>query len=233
MNESHPVLVKEVLTKKELSYIRKSVARSNFIDWLKSNYRSIRCYHAARPTNIDLYFENGFLPGDLQKSLASFEELLKEIGYKGLVDLQETMELFDGKSNRFIYFILDKYDFIDLAPHYWIYGSEFMLCLAQNTAFHIKEYLRKTGIPTIFACDIPFIKIEDRELLSLHDRILQTTGTLEQMLNDIFSNYSIIIEGHVDAAYISGHEHPVERVYDAHDSRYYLNDIKTCSRCSN
>ncbi|OKS88100.1 hypothetical protein [Mucilaginibacter polytrichastri] len=232
MNNSPSVFAKKTLTKKELANIRKNVSRSNFVEWLKHNYHAIRCYHAARPTNIDLYFDNGFRPSDLQKSFASFEILLKEIGYKGPVDVQETMELFEGKSNRFIYFILDDYDFIDLAPHYWIYGSEFMLCLAQNTAYHIKEHLRNTGTPTIFACDIPFSEIDDRELLSLHDRILDATGTIEQMRNNIFSNYSIIIEGHLDGAYISGHAHPTARVYDAHDSRYYTNHTQTCSRCA-
>jgi hypothetical protein len=231
MQETLRIFSKETFTRKELFYIKKNVSRENFANWLKSEYTVLRCYHASRPTDIASYHSNGLKPCDINKSVEYFESILREINYKGKVDIQETVDLFNGRSTRFIYLILDKYDFIDLAPHYWIYGSEFMLCLAQNTAYHIKDYLRKTGIPTIFTCDVPLSTVDPTELVGLYDRIKGATGTFVQMLNDVFSNYTIIIENHVAGNCITTHEHPTERVTDQHAGGYYKNDISSCPAC--
>jgi hypothetical protein len=231
MPESLKLFAKDSFTRKELFYIRKNVKRENFASWLTANFRGIRCYHASRPIDLGTYFEQGLRPCDLNQTVESFYEILKAVNYTGKIDVQETFELFQGKSDRFIYVILDKYDFIDQAPHYWIYGSEFMLCLAQNTAYHLKDHLKTVGIPTIFVCELPFDLIDADELIGLYDRIKDTSGTFNQMLNDVFSNYTIIVDNHIPANFIAGHEHPTERVQDFHAGGYYQNHTKTCTFC--
>ncbi|WP_183568521.1 hypothetical protein [Mucilaginibacter sp. SP1R1] len=225
------VFTKDTLTRKELFYIKKNVSRENFATWLTDNFRAIRCYHAGRPIDLTTYFEHGLRPNNLNQALESFHNFLKTVNYVGKIDVQETVELFKGKSDRFVYVILDKYDFIDQAPHYWIYGSEFMLCLAQNTAYHLKDDLKKIGTPTIFTCDLPFDLINNSELISLYDRIKDTNGTFNQMLNDIFSNYTIIIENNISPHCIIAHEHPTERVQDFHAGGYYQNSMVYCEAC--
>ncbi|WP_439697406.1 hypothetical protein ACFGVS_03120 [Mucilaginibacter sp. AW1-7] len=115
MPEPSKIFAKDSITRKELFHIKKSVSRNDFTAWLKNNFQAIRCYHASRPTDLTSYFLHGLRPSDLNQSLASFHQLLKEVNYSGDVNVQETMELFQGKSDRFIYVILDKYDFIDHA----------------------------------------------------------------------------------------------------------------------
>jgi hypothetical protein len=232
MNEPRRVFSRETLKNKDILTISRSVSRDEFVIWLKNNFRALRCYHTTRTADVSTYYKNGFLPTDMVKAVAYFKQLVKEIGFENDYDLQETIDLFNGHSNRYIYFCLDKEGFLDYSPHYLIYGSELILCFAQRVSPSIKYELKKIGLPTLFHCDIPLDKFDDDELITLYDRVCSATGSHNEKVSEIFSQYGIIVEGHVPGDCIVHHEHPTETLWDAHSGVYYKNDISTCPHCS-
>jgi len=226
------IFAKETLSWKQLQFIKKNIPAQDFVTWLRGNYDYLMCYHAGRPIDVNSYYVNGFVPADFDKSVKRFEELLRSIPYTRPYDVQHVLDTYKGQTDRFIYFILDKDDFIDGAPHYLIYGSELLLSLAQNVASFIKDYLKTIGIPTIFHCSIPLDQIEDFELKGLHERIRCSSGDLDARLNQIFSNYSIIIEQSVSGTYIVGHDHPTVPLIDYHSYGSYKNNVAFCPVCA-
>jgi len=226
------IFAKEQLSWQQLQFIKRNVSAEHFVNWLRENYDYLMCYHAGRPVDVNSYYINGFVPADFKKSVERFEELLHTIPYRQPYDIQHVLDDYKGQTDRFIYFILDKEDFIGSAPHYLIYGSELLLSLAQNVASFIKEYLKNIGIPTIFHCKIPLDQIDDFELKGLHERIRCANGGLNARRNQIFSNYSIIIEQQVSGAYIIGHDHPTVLLTDYHAYGSYKNNVAFCSVCT-
>jgi hypothetical protein len=230
--ENCRVFSSDTLKRKELLYIKKNVAREDFVSWLKDNYDALRCYHSTRPKDVSRYYKQGLMPTDMLKAAEYFKQVLHDINFTGEYDIQETIDTFTGDSDKHIHFILYRDDFIDTCPHYLIYGSELILCFAQHVSSHIKYTLKEIGIPTIFHCDIPLLQFDDDEIIDLYDRINRAKGTREQMLYRVFSNYSIIVEGNVSPDCIVHHEHPTDTLWDGHSGVYYQNTVSTCPHCA-
>ncbi|RQO64789.1 hypothetical protein DBR40_25095 [Pedobacter sp. KBW01] len=220
------------LSWKELHFIKKNVKKHEFVCWFRARYDFIICYHGCCPKDVAQYYQNGFLPSDFPKTMQAFQGLLTEVGYHFPYDISDVLKIYQGKTNRFVYVILDEEDFIDQASHYIIYGSETMLSLAQNVSPSLKSYLRNIGIPTVFHLKIPLGKITDGELLNLYEQIRCSNGTMEQRRFQIFSNYTIIIEPSLDADCIVGHYHPTDLLYDQHAKQQYQNKTTFCSICA-
>lgn len=178
MNEKQLVFSSDTLQNKDLLTIKKTVRREDFVSWMKDNYEALRCYHSTRTTDVSSYYKNGFVPTDMAKATLYFKQLLKSIGYNREYDIQETINLFSGDSDKRIYFCLNTEGFLEYCPHYLIYGSELILCFAQHVSPQIKYELKKIGIPTIFHCDIPLINFEDEELIDIYDKIFNAKGTI-------------------------------------------------------
>ena len=223
---------KETFKQKELFFIRNKIDRKNFVPWLRENYNCLRCFHSTRTKDVSSFYKNGFVPTDMGKATLYFKELLNNIGYEEEYDIQETIDLFTGDSDRRIYFCLNREGFLKRSPHYLIYGSELILCFAQHVSQHIKYELKKIGLPTIFHCDVPLSNFDDEELITLHDKICSATGRHNEKLTEIFSDYSVVVEGHVSGDCIIHHDHPTEELPDYHCRGYYKNDIATCPHCS-
>jgi hypothetical protein len=140
---------------------------------------------------------------------------------------------YSGTIDKLIYFILDEDDFFICFPHYIIYGSELMLSLAQNVDEGLKYYLRAVGIPTIFECDIPMQMISEMELRPIYECISTAKGSFDQIISQVFSNYSIIVSSGLEGKYITSHKHPTDLIYDFHAQEHYQNTLETCPACKN
>jgi len=227
----HNIFSKENLTWKQIHFVKKHVQRANFVSWLKQNYDFLLCYHGCRPDDIGSSYKDGFLPSDFTRTISRFEQLLKSISYTQPYNIQQVLDSYDGQTNKYVYFILDKEDFIDFAPHYIIYGSELLLSLAQHVASYIKGYLKERGTPTIFHCHIPLADIMDCELVYLYDQIISSKGSLTDRRDQIFSNYTIIVANQISPACIASHEHPTVILKDVHTRGTYQNFVSSCSYC--
>ncbi|CAH0278145.1 hypothetical protein SRABI27_03694 [Pedobacter sp. Bi27] len=228
----HKTFSKYTLKWKELHFIKKNIKKREFVRWFRSQYDFIICYHGCRPKDVSEYYRKGFFPSNFPETMQAFEQLLDDTGYHFPYDVSHVLETYQGKTNRFVYVILDDEDFIDRAPHYIIYGSETMLSLAENVSPTIKTRLRNTGIPTIFHLKVPLARISDCELVSLYQQIVSSNGSMEQRRLHIFSNYTIIIEPSLGADCIIGHSHPTDLLYDQHARQYYQNKTARCCACS-
>jgi hypothetical protein len=225
------VFGKRFLTRHTMQAVKKLPSKSAFMDWLYESYDFLRCFHGCRPVDVDLYYRFGFLPSDIKKTADNFDAFLKSINYQRPYDVGQVLSSYSGSIDKLIYFILDEEDFLDLAPHYIIYGSELMLSLAQNVDERLKYYLRTVGIPTIFQCDIPLQLIEEQELIPLFDRIKQAKGTFKQLKCQVLSNYSIVVPSKLDGRYITAHSHPTTVIYDLHAQEQFQNTLATCPSC--
>ena len=229
--DQNRIFGKAFLTSQTLQAVKKLPSKEAFKGWLLENYDFLRCFHGCRPADVGSYYRSGFLPSDNMQTASNFDNFLKSINYVHPYDISHVLTSHSGKIDKLIYFILDEEDFLDLAPHYILYGSELMLSLAQNVDELLKYHLRTIGIPTVFQCDIPLETFEDRELIPIYERILDAKGKFGQKLWQVFSNYSVIVPSKLDGRYITGHTHPTDEIYDFHAQERFQNTLNTCSEC--
>jgi hypothetical protein len=214
-----------------LQQIKKLPSKTAFLHRLREHYDALRVYHGCRPRDVQSYDLHGFRPSDMANTSVNFDNFLKDIPYTHPYDITHVINSYSGSIDKFIYFILDREDFIDGSPHYIIYGSELMLSLAQNVDERLKFHLRQIGIPTIFHCDLPLSLIEEGELTPIYERIRDAKGNYYQKMYQVFSNYSIVVPSHVDSKYIVHHDHPTEEIYDVHAKDVYRNVLAACPIC--
>jgi hypothetical protein len=232
MSKKQVVFSCDTLKSKDILMIKRSVSKDDFVQWMRGNYETLRCYHSARPVDVSSYYKVGFVPTDMPTSIANFKRLLDSIGFVEPYDIQRVIDQFSGDSDQYIYFCLDKEGFLKYCSQYMIYGSELLLCFAQHVSPIIKYELQKVGLPTIFHCNVALSNFKDDELIGLYDKICSARGSHREKLNQIFSHYSVIVEGQVPADSIVHHEHPTVVLWDAHSSCYYKNEVSSCDYCS-
>lgn len=223
---------RDLITQDVLRTVKKFRSKELFFDWLHQNYEAIRCFHGCRPIAVEDYYNNGFLPSDFNRAKSDFSDFLTRVNYTRDYNIDHVIKSYSGSIDKLIYFILNEEDFLHSAPHYIIYGSELMLSLAQNVNESLKYFLRNIGTPTIFQCDIPLSMISEDELTPIYQRVIDAKGSYNQKLNEIFSNYSIVVCSKLDSKYISSHKHPTDVIYDYHANEQYQNTLATCSICN-
>ena len=138
-------------------------------DWLRKEYSHVRVFHACHPVDVKSYYTDGIVthgPGALKDRAREYfltnalPEVTPETLERAIVKADEEFE-YDGQ----IYFALDDRD-LKLSGHYLIYGSEYLELLAahlkRQTGKDCFAILRSIGIPTMFACDLPFSYIESQ-----------------------------------------------------------------------
>ncbi|NCC61025.1 MAG: hypothetical protein EOM12_08795 [Verrucomicrobiae bacterium] len=183
-----------------------------------SQYTHIRAYHACRPQNVGSYLNEGVKPFDRER-MHSIASDLFGLSTDEVVKSEGDLETFDGRA----YFNLFKKELLKHSGHYLVWGSEYLLKMAveldQSNDGKYHNVLLRTGIPTIFTCDIPISMLKQEEA------------------EDISRSYS---KNHEDLScwlfqplppeYIVGHDHPRE-MFDPIRWRKYINSQFTCPYC--
>lgn len=169
-------------------------------------YTHIRTYHACRPIQVEDYLKNGIRCIDKESALkdallrikskyVSEEEIQNEF-------MKEWKDFHD--MHKRVWLAVNKNVFFCGAGHYLIYGSEFINALAMKLG--CRSSLQKSGIPTIFQCDIP---LEDINIEQIRD--------LENMIAQGYTDDLSIAVQKVEAIDITDYCHPI----DAIDDPYY------------
>lgn len=166
-------------------------------------YTHIRGYHACRPVDIQDYYQYGiraFSEETMQKNaLSIFNKTLKEI--------LDTDNCGENQQKKEVHFVVTKKLLLEDAGHYLCYGSEYLAGIAAHLDGGIigpyHNRLLKTGIPTIFVCDVPIACLP------------------EYLIEDFNENYNLQvsidfgfwINQDLPSEYIVAHEHPT-KMYD-------------------
>ncbi|WP_075185005.1 hypothetical protein [Teredinibacter haidensis] len=181
-----------------------------------NNYDYIRVYHAARPTDLNLYYKNGL-------KVSNYRELEKEFSrnMKTNFDIDITKEHLDlarkeiGEfHNGRLFVVLDDTDLLNHAGHYAIYGSEY-ICAIANRIFHKfkvggSRYLKEIGTPTVFELLLGINHISEYDLKQLVCQVNNYIHYDEIALN---IDFTIELQRSLDGSSIVQHYHP-KRVTD-------------------
>lgn len=132
---------------------------------LLDEYTHIRGYHGCRPEKLEEYYTKGVIVLNQDELLHKTLYLLGD-SYLSKERIKETFyEKYRQCEHNGIWFTLSEIELIENAPHYMIYGSEFIHSVASD--LFSRQLLKEKGIPTIFHLDIPLNEINSLWLESL------------------------------------------------------------------
>jgi len=97
--------------------------------------------------------------------------------------------------DKVVWFTISQKELIDYCGHYLIYGSEFVMGIASDLRSH--HLLKLHGIPTVFCCDIPIEKFDEKTLNEIERNFIE---------KDFSGGFSIL--GKVSPREIDKHFHP-------------------------
>ena len=124
----------------------------SLMDWDKTNefrrlYSHIRVFHACRPANVSSYYEKGILLLSIDEQIKRFRSIFLRGDYPELTEeilqqsIQKVASINVDPENEICLGLDDKL-ITEMAGHYLIYGSEYLLALvAQLPVENTKLYL--------------------------------------------------------------------------------------------
>ena len=124
-------------------------------------YGAVRMFHAGRPVDPESYLENGVRLASPERLIAEAREIFcgspPRVSRRPLDELlsRQNFDLIDGLAG----FHLDEYFLTECFTFYVLYGSHFLLGLAVQlesaTCGNFRALLRRRGVPSVVACDVP------------------------------------------------------------------------------
>ena len=183
------------------------------------HYTHLRGYHACRPEDISSYHTHGILAlteEEKQQNAAKiFNKTLEEIlDDENQINLTETPQ---------VYFTVFRNELVTDAGHYLCYGSEHFAGVAarldRGIVGRYHNILLKTGIPTIFICDVPVSYIPNYLLDDINENY-----------DPSYENCGFWINQDLPPEYIIGHEHP-QKIFDPLCHIVRINEKNTCLHC--
>lgn len=212
----------------------------NEVENIEDYYTHIRLFHACKPTDIESYYINGIQPLDIEHIRNKAHDIFRSNDFPEIKDedIEEAIQQIQAITPEgIIYLALGKRDLVQSCGHYLIYGSEFILGMANELrnkyGNDYSKILKTKGIPTVFSCDIPIDIISKFYLDDLNQRA-KNILTIEDLKYDDapLIDFSVPIGQVIYPSYIVSHYHP-KRIKDPlNHNEIYIPDSNTCSRCS-
>jgi len=203
----------------------------------RERYTHIRVFHGCRPVDVGEYYQRGFLPMDPEQLIETARRYflrgqLKEIN-EGLLE-KAIAEISTKHRANHIYFVLDDRHLLNGAGEYLIYGSEYLYCLAIRLTGNCESILRKMGIPTIFACDLPVEMVDSWAIDELVGHLLSTlfrSFESGEKKTAPKTRFSFWIKRALPSEFIHSHYHP-SHIRDSHNYHIVHESIETsCPFC--
>lgn len=196
-----------------------------FKDYFVNTYTHILTYHGCRPTDIQNYYNNGFLILNTSTQNENFSKIFYNEKFKeiSLEDIEYAINAVkkEGRENQLFWGIDDRI-LVERAGHYLIYGSEYIMCLAANLSERLKRdyrhHLRNYGIPTIFKVKLPISIIDENDLIHLFPYLyrLWVYNKLKNKITSYGLNYSFFLKKNIPPECIITHYHP-DKIRDYHN----------------
>ena len=199
-------------------------------------FRSIRTYHACRPTDVGTYLRSGLeLSRPEQMKLQAFE-LFGSLGVTR-AEIDHAYESHDLSSESGVLFLsLDDRDYVEYCGHYLIYGSERLQSVAAGLhplyGSRPRALLREQGIPTIFDIDLPIEFVDQRTLAELVRNMLEALFKAPKRIPRAAPNidFTFTVKTPLPAACIRGHSHPAS-IRDPNGGSEYRTPATWCAHC--
>ena len=126
---------------------------------LSAHYDSVVAFHGCRPVSIESYQTQGILPSNSEQLRNIARELFGQsamvtsaIDHLAQSDSGSSFSYEEHNTGR-CYFVLSYEHLVNSCGHYLLYGSEYLLCIANSIGkAHI---LRNRGRATVIECQIP------------------------------------------------------------------------------
>lgn len=142
---------------------------------LREHYAGVVAFHGCRPTSLEEYQTHGVLasnPEQLEKLafgiFGDTERVRREIASLRMPDLHLSYEEHNAGK---VFFTLTKDELIKTCGGYLLYGSEYLLCIANGIGESHK--LRARGKATIIECLVPMNRIGSEYVKCLAGAILE------------------------------------------------------------
>jgi hypothetical protein len=208
-----------------------------FGEKIRKNVNYLRAYHGCKPIDIKPYFTSGLVPLKVDKFVQSTIELFREYNLTEPVLLEAMHEISTEFRENLTWFVLDDRSFLDGAGHYLIYGGEYLQSVAgiiqRKKGIPIHLHLEKTGIPTVFVCDIPIKKLSIDDLWELSGAILENYFEIifDGRKNNHGLNYGFSINTILSPEYLIDHYHPTEIENPFYNRMIYRPEKTNCFYC--
>jgi len=148
-----------------------------FVPNFTAHFDFVRMFHCCRPLQVEPYYMQGIRVLTSSEADRHFKD--RFLNNPKFPNISEThidvaIDSLADSYTRFgkVNFVLDDRYLIEYAGHYLIYGSEYILCLAnfvgRKLGYDLESQLRLAGKPTVFKVDIPVgqFMIEELEALA-------------------------------------------------------------------
>ncbi|SKB01902.1 hypothetical protein SAMN02745166_03499 [Prosthecobacter debontii] len=184
-------------------------------------YTHITAFHGCRPTSIETYTEFGLQACDPAK----MQEVAVQI-FGDNPKVWEAIEHLKGSSFEHsyeehnqgkVYFTLTQEEIVDYCGHYLLYGSEYLLCIANSIGAARK--LRERGRATIIECNVPITRIGHGFIKELAGSILEKM--FERVLDpesSMGSGFGFYVKGSLPAESIASFHFP-RQIPNPHNGR--------------
>ena len=138
---------------------------------LRSDFDSVRCFHATRATEIASYYRHGIRP----LTLDYWHEIVDECFTRAIVDPSVLSHLRVVRDRQFstgqdgqVHFCCDDALLKHRDGYHLVYGSLSLLAVAiqidKKFGTDFDPCFRAKGVPVIFVCDVPMDRIDDASL---------------------------------------------------------------------
>ena len=148
---------------------------ATLLERLPTRYSFIRAFHGCRTDSNHSYLKHGVLRSDPSALNGTAFEIFsnRERVETAIRDLAEKdiRTSYEDHNRGKVFFCLQKEHLIEDCGHYLLYGSEYLLCIANRVGE--PEVLRKRGRATVIECNVPIGDIPQVYLGCLAGQILR------------------------------------------------------------
>lgn len=142
---------------------------------IPARYQFIRAFHGCRTNSVQPYLENGLLPSDPSAldriALEIFSDRARVEAAMQDVARPDSGGSYSDYNKGKVFFCLQMEELVEQCGHYLLYGSEYLLCIANRVGQ--PEALRKRGRATVIECNVPVAEIEADDMRCLSGEILR------------------------------------------------------------
>lgn len=155
----------------------------SLIEEFYDNYTHVKTYHSCRPIEAKLYLKEGLKISNYSQLMDRFVENIQR--YCGIKIEKKYIESARNEFGHFhdkrLFVVLDDENLLYWAGHYAIYGSEYLVGVANHIESHSgligKDCLKSFGVPTVYEI-----------LLDINDITVQNLSSLVNEINNAIFN---------------------------------------------
>lgn len=145
----------------------------DFAEDVRRQYDAIRCFHAARPIDVESYYRTGLRLSNFAELVRHAKSVLGSPTFPPIseAEFDQAVDALDYSDNGKLYVALDDRHLVESAGHYLIYGSEYIMAIAahlpSDRVLEFQRCLRTIGAPTMYEVDVSIEFVASGELAQL------------------------------------------------------------------